>query len=94
MRAYKVEHTTGQPAYTGVITNAVGVYIDDISTSTVNSAITNRYSIYQEGATDINLLNGKLIMANLPTYADNTAAAALPTGQFYKTSVGVVMVKY
>ncbi|MEI6186996.1 MAG: hypothetical protein WCP46_00645 [Alphaproteobacteria bacterium] len=85
---------TEATTYTGAITNAVGLYIDDISTSTVVAQITNKYSIYQVGATDINLLNGKLIMVNLPVYADNTAAASLPTGQFYRTATGVVMVRY
>ena len=35
-----------------------------------------------------------VIIENLPTYADNTAAAALPTGGLYRTSTGVLMVKY
>lgn len=93
VRAYKVELTTGQ-TFGGTITNAVGVYIDDFSTSTVSGSITNRYSIYQAGASDINLLNGYLRMVNLPVYADNTAASSLATGTFYRTSTGTVMVKY
>jgi hypothetical protein len=34
--------------------------------------------------------------ANLPTYADNAAAIAggLPIGDFYRTSTGVVMVRF
>jgi hypothetical protein len=34
--------------------------------------------------------------SNLPTYADNAAAIAggLPIGDFYKTSTGVVMVRF
>ncbi|MFC4740006.1 hypothetical protein ACFO3U_08365 [Flavobacterium ponti] len=36
----------------------------------------------------------KLAVVGLPVYADNTAAAALSIGDFYRTSTGVVMVKY
>ena len=41
------------------ITNYYGVLISD-SADTVPSTITNRYGIYQEGTSDINLLNGEL----------------------------------
>jgi hypothetical protein len=38
--------------------------------------------------------NGTKINMTLPTYADNTAAASLPSGQLYKTSTGEVRIKY
>ncbi len=41
------------------ITNYYGVLISN-SADTVPSTITNRYGIYQEGSSDINLLNGEL----------------------------------
>jgi hypothetical protein len=85
---------TQSSTYTGTITNAVGLYIDDIGASTVLAQITNRYAIWQVGTGDTNLFNGIINIPNLPTYADNTAAAGLPTGQLYKTATGVVMVKY
>jgi len=40
-----------------------------------------------------NTINTPLI-TNLQTFADNTAAAALETGTIYKTSTGVLMIKY
>jgi hypothetical protein len=54
---------------------------------------TVRYAIYQEGATDINLLNGLLMLTNLPIYADEAAAASLPTGQVYRTLLGSLRIK-
>lgn len=93
IRAYRPE-LTALATYTGTITNAVGVYIDDIGASSVVGQITNKYAIYQVGTSDINLFSGKVMLTGLPTYADNTAASSLPTGQVYKTSTGVLMVKY
>lgn len=93
IRAYKVDLTSGR-TFGGTITNAVGVYIDDISTSDVSASITNRYSIYQIGASDVNYLNGFLRMENLPVYADNAAASSLPPGTFYRTATGEVKVRY
>ena len=85
---------TSLATYSGAITNAVGVYIDDIGSSSVLAQITNRYAIWQVGTGDTNLFAGKVMMTSLPTYADNTAAASLPTGQLYKDSTGIVRVKY
>ena len=93
IRAFRPE-LTEFTTYTGVVTNAVGIYIDDISASSIASTFTNKYSIMQIGTSDINLFNGKLNMPNLPIYADNTAASSLPTGQFYRTATGTVMIKY
>lgn len=52
------------------------------------------YGIYQAGTADINVFNGAFRLPNLPVYADNTAASSLATGTLYRTSTGVVMVKY
>lgn len=93
IRAYRPELTSGQ-TYTGVVTNAVGIYIDDINASSIASQITNKYAIYQAGANDINLFNGIIKMVNLPIYADNTAASSLATGTLYRTATGQLMVKY
>lgn len=50
---------SGQPvqygpgsAFTGTITNMVGVYIDDITGSSIQSRFTNKYAINQVGASD------------------------------------------
>ena len=45
--------------YTGTITNAVGIYIDDLTTdASLTSRITNRFAIYQAGSTDISRFFG------------------------------------
>ena len=52
---------TGQTAYSGTITNYYGLLIEDISTNTnISSKITNKYGIYQRGASDINFFNGAI----------------------------------
>lgn len=56
--------------------------------------ITNKWGVYQVGANDTNLFNGQFILPNLPVYADNTAASSLAVGTLYRTSTGVVMVRY
>lgn len=37
--------------------------------------------------------NGTLVLAGIPTYADNTAASSLPDGAVYKTSTGELRIK-
>ena len=37
--------------------------------------------------------NGTLVLAGIPTYADNTAASSLPDGAVYKTSSGDLRIK-
>lgn len=60
-KAYVPRQQSGQPAYTGTITNAVGIYIDDISTgSDIAAHITNKYGIYQAGGSDKNFFNGEI----------------------------------
>ena len=52
---------TGQTAYSGTITNYYGLLIEDISTNTnISAKITNKYGIYQRGASDINFFNGAI----------------------------------
>ena len=74
----------------GSIATAKGVNIK----AQKGTGVTTGYSIYQEGTADINYLAGLLRLPNLPVYADNTAASSLAAGTLYRTSTGVVMVKY
>jgi len=55
---------------------------------------TDRYAIYQEGATDKNQFNGIMILPNLTSYADDAAAAAdtaLPSGGLYLITASTVL---
>jgi len=93
--------------FKGTLTTAIGLQIDD-QTSGVGSSIsgsestkrptgtlTESYAILQLGVNDKNYFkSNRNIFISLPVYADNTAAASLPTGCLYRTSTGVVMVKY
>jgi len=45
-------------------------------------------------ASTVQIGSATIIMSNLPTYADNTAAAALAAGTVYKTATGQLMIKY
>ena len=58
------------------------------------TTITNRWGIYQVGSVDTNYFAGRMILDNLPVFADNTEAAILPTGTIYRTSTGDLKVKY
>jgi len=75
---------------TGTITNARGVRIRAQKVT----GVTNGYGLYQEGTTDVNYFAGSMQLPNLPVFADNTAAASLAAGTLYRTSTGVVMVKF
>jgi len=75
---------------TGTITNAKGVRIRAQKVT----GVTNGYGVYQEGVNDVNLFAGLLQAPNLPVRADNTAAADLAVGTLYRTSTGVVMVRF
>lgn len=55
---------SGGSAFTGTITNMVGLYIDDISGSSLAARFTNKYGIYQEGTSDKNFLGGELILGS------------------------------
>lgn len=59
-RAYAPQLSYSQ-TYSGTITNAVGLYIDDLSTdAAIASHITNKFGIYQEGVGDINRFYGTI----------------------------------
>ena len=90
-------------AQQGTITNLYDFYGSDDNTT--GGTVTNRYGIAIEGTNKINYFMGnvgigtttptsKLAVLGLPVYADNTEAAALSVGDFYRTATGVVMVKY
>lgn len=70
--------------------------ISDINEYGNGGDVTNKWGIYQIGSNDVNLLNGQLRLPNLAVYADNAAATSggLPVGALYRTSTGVVMVRY
>ncbi|AXH77159.1 MAG: tail fiber protein [Bacteriophage sp.] len=63
-RAAAPEQSAGQSAYTGTVTNAVGLYIDDITASTLQSKFTNKYGIYQVGTSDKNFFGGEIILGS------------------------------
>jgi len=79
----------GRPG-TGTITNAKGVRIRAQKVT----GVTNGYGVYQEGTSDINYFAGLLNAPNLPVRSDNTNAADLAAGTLYRTSTGVLMVKF
>lgn len=82
----------GRPIFGGTITDYFGIFIGASDNNI--STITNRYGIYQTGLVDVNYFAGIINSPNLPVFADNTAASSLPIGQFYRTSTGVLMVKF
>lgn len=64
LRVLAPNQQSGFPAFSGSITNAVGLYIEDISSSALTSRITNKYAIYQSGLNDINVFNGTGLFIN------------------------------
>ena len=64
---------TGQSAYSGTITNYYGLLIEDITTNTnISAKITNKYGIYQRGASDINFFNGAIQLGTGNTLSAST----------------------
>lgn len=57
-RVIRPEQYGGGPAFTGTLTNAVGLYIEDFGASSIVSKITNRFAIYQAGTSDISRFFG------------------------------------
>jgi hypothetical protein len=58
-RAYAPLQSFALPSFTGTITNYIGLLVDDITgTTDVGSQITNKYGIYQTGASDKNYFAG------------------------------------
>jgi len=64
IRAGQPEQFSGGSAFTGTITNMVGIYIDDISGSSLASKFTNKYGIYQVGTSDKNFFGGEIILGS------------------------------
>ena len=61
---------------------AYGVYVD----MQASDSSANLYAILVN--------NGKVVLKNLPVYEDNTQASSLEAGQLYRTSNGILMIKY
>lgn len=87
-----MRNLTLYPIYKGANVSPFSVYryvslaLYDLNLGGVWATATDRYAIYQEGATDKNQFNGLMIMPNLTSYANDAAAAAdtdLPSGGFY-----------
>ena len=76
----------------GIINNLYSLYIGGGGADNPN--VLNRWGIYQNDIKETNVFNGIMNLPNLPTYTDNTAASSLPVGTLYRTSSGVVMVRY
>jgi len=63
-RAYAPLQSYALPSFTGVLTNYIGLLIDDIAgTTDIGSQITNRYGIYQSGSLDKNYFAGSTTFA-------------------------------
>lgn len=58
LRALNPIQVPGANTFTGVLTNHYGLFIDQTSNVTFN--ITNRYGIYQQGITDVNVFKGPI----------------------------------
>jgi hypothetical protein len=58
-RAYAPLQSFALPSFSGTLTNYIGLLVDDITgTTDVGSQITNKYGIYQTGASDKNYFAG------------------------------------
>jgi len=65
-RAYAPLQSFTLPTFTGTLTNYIGLLIDDITgTTDVGSQITNKYGIYQAGASDKNYIAGSTTINNV-----------------------------
>lgn len=72
----------------------VSLALYDLNAGGVWVTPTDRYAIYQAGATDKNQFNGIMILPNLTVYANDAAAAAdtnLPSGGFYLITGSTVL---
>lgn len=78
----------------GTISYAKGIWMALVTDDpTPIAMLVNGVTVAEVTTTGLSITGGISVSA-LPTYADNTAAAALTAGKFYRTSTGVVMVKY
>ncbi|MBW1619823.1 hypothetical protein [Empedobacter falsenii] len=60
------------------------------------TVISNQHGVlgYVTGLPVTKTASGQVVIENLPVYKDNADASSLPTGTIYRTSTGVLMVKY
>ena len=64
-RAYAPLQSYALPAFSGTLTNYIGLLIDDINgTTDIGSQITNRYGIFQSGSLDRNYFAGSTTFAS------------------------------
>ncbi len=95
-RAYAPLQSYALPSFTGTLTNYIGLLIDDITgTTDVGSRITNKYGIYQAGASDKNYIAGSTTINNvlqlgqqhpLPAGADGQLAVSASNLYFFSGS--------
>ena len=64
-----------------------------IGASAVDTTTTGASSTDTLQVTGNTFTNGTLVLAGIPTYADNSAASSLPDGAVYKTSSGELRIK-
>ena len=64
IRVLPLYQQSGQPTYSGTITEYAGIYIDDLTTGNLGAKITNAYAIHQKGVNDINLFAGEIRIGN------------------------------
>jgi hypothetical protein len=95
-RAYAPLQSFALPSFSGTLTNYIGLLIDDITgTTDVGSRITNKYGIYQVGASDKNYIAGSTTINNvlqlgqqhpLPSGADGQLAVSASNLYFFSGS--------
>jgi hypothetical protein len=95
-RAYAPLQSFALPSFSGTLTNYIGLLIDDITgTTDVGSQITNKYGIYQVGASDKNYIAGSTTINNvlqlgqqhpLPAGADGQLAVSASNLYFFSGS--------
>lgn len=84
----------GSGAYSGTFSYSLakGLFIGAVSNHKT-SIISNNATVAEFSSTGL-AVTGEISASALSVYADNTAAAALAAGTMYRTSTGVVMIKY
>ena len=96
-RAYAPLQSFALPAFTGTVTNYIGLFVDDIAgTTDVGSRITNKWGVYQAGANDKNYFSGFTTIENtlalgqqhpLPSGFDGCLAVSASNLYFFSGSV-------
>ena len=79
VRAYAPLQSYALPAFSGTVTNYIGLLVDDITgTTDIGSQITNKYGIYQSGSLDRNYFAGATVFAGgLTGSLEGTASYAV-----------------